>query len=282
MSSLRNGAERSWEGCRPLASCSFTPISGSPRWHGWPQHPWPWDALDQIGCCSWQQPSPGIIAVTLEGARRAMMLILQSLKHMSFARQIPPVLSNFNLAERWSLVSQGLRSPMTSSSSCRSTWGWSWPCTHRSLVAAFSRALLSWAMLLGPSCKALVQLLSSTHGWGDAAPTGCCRRVGEMGHVPCSAGHSTPKPYPLLPPGHRALTNPGQLGRMVGGWQEGPSMGTGFHMLLFYSCSSSLLGQGWGKTAANPAACSCLCGRGTWSWRRGTRAEGPVPCSGSS
>lgn len=188
-----------------------------------------------------------------------MMLILQSLKHMSFACQIPPVLSNFNLAERWSLVFQGLRSPMTSSS-CRSTWGWSWPCTHRSLVAAFSGALLSWAMLLGPSCKALVQLLSSTHGWGDAAPTSCCRRVGEMDHVPCSAGHSRPKPYPLLPPGHRAPTNPGQLGRMVGAWQEGLSMETGFYMLLFYSCSSSLLGQG--QNHSKPSCVQLPVGKG--------------------
>lgn len=62
------------------------------------------------------------------------------------------------------------------------------------------------------------------------------------------ARHSVPKPYPLLPPGHRALTSPGQPGRMVGASKEGPLIGTGFHVLLFYSCSSSLLGLGQNRS----------------------------------
>lgn len=124
------------------------------------------------------------------------------------------------LAEHWSPISRGLRSPMTTSFR-RSAWGWSWPCSHRSLVTAFSGALLGQAMLLGPSCKSLVQLLSSTHGWGDTTLTGC-GRAGEMGNASCHARHSMPKPYPLLPPDHRALTNPGQPGYMVGAGRRVP------------------------------------------------------------
>lgn len=122
-------------------------------------------------------------------------------------------LGTSTLAERWSPISWGLRSPMIPSPH-RSAWGWSWPGSHRSLVAAFSGALLGYAMLLTPSCESLVQTLSSARGWGDPAPTG-----GEMGNALCQTQRA--QTVPAAPSWSQGSDKPRAAGTHGGGQQGG-------------------------------------------------------------
>lgn len=56
-----------------------------------------------------------------------------------------------------------------------------------------------------------------------------------MGNTPCYAGHSVPKPYPLLPPGHRALTQGNQdtCWGPAGGLLDGERVSCATFLFLF-------------------------------------------------
>lgn len=56
-----------------------------------------------------------------------------------------------------------------------------------------------------------------------------------MGNTPCYAGHSVPKPYPLLPPGHRALTQGSQdtCWGPAGGLLDGERVSCATFLFLF-------------------------------------------------
>lgn len=71
------------------------------------------------------------------------------------------------------------------------------------------------------------------------------------------ARRSMPEPYVILLPGHRALTNPGQPGCMVGAGRRVLRWG---HVLLFYSCSSPLLELG--QNHSKPSCVQLPMGKG--------------------